>query len=1225
MSGTTIGNWGSFDKSMLTGLQGSGKVDHEGVLASKVTEVKDGNLPTSTVKKVLLGIVTFGLYNIIDTIVHSVNGKNQQATIAALKQGVDDIHSALSYIASESSKCRQAYKEQCVKDGKAFTEHSLPHLQLDASAAQAHFKDNPNISVMDGKGDHEFDGKPFLRLSIGGVPVDICPDGSTGAKIRLNGVESNKTITLANPTGGIQDFTIVELKDLEEALFRLEKDIVRATDVFGGDLVEKMLTRYDSRLEIEKTLHTDAEAAQGFHDQGLLAKDYQEGGPEVKSVQNRMSIKDRQLELCRDILTMQCGMSQERIDFLDRDLAKQLAIQVVKGNVTSGPALDAHYDKIVSQRHLVGKDMLALYKKLDAPGNFADKVHLPAPAAAAQAAPVEGRPTAQQQGVHDFAADLLLSDDISDYDKDVGTSGNLDGLRLRNVFEKHRDTIAALMDARAADKSRPPADLASLEPVMQDAIVKLLDKLEEMKAKADEDIQREYRLSIHMDSDKPPQPLTSGGFVDKLCSDFDRGVKEAQSYLVLPSRLATEHLVEVDDLSSEVQAQKVGVSDSKDDDYRRHGMANFFAQMELELNKSVEEAMRDTVHANVKTMIANVFPRESAAALDSHSPLSTIVADRASDPQMKLLKQTLDVYFERMGGVDKRNMMARLIRNTVAGAPDGMRLGEILKGAGPVLQKMLQGLDPDAFTDPNFRLAISDMRSKLAPISEKAVKAQFADLIARSNGAIESINVTKALGAASVGQTFLCSIKMKGEDEPRECVIKMLRPDAHLRALREAEVFRDVAKGIEGMSLTFEGKLAGIMKELDLTIEAGNVKTGLDVYDAGTHKVNKTFANVASMRLSEIPGTDPTRGLMVLERAPGVPMDKFFEDANASIASDKATAVAGIESRGGDSAIVSMLDGAESLTGTYEDALGKHDALANLTTIWIREGLFTKTGFYHGDLHAGNIMVPTTQDIAHGVPNGVTMIDFGNATKLSADEQKNVIRIIAGAAGNDPKLFLNGLDELLSADGKSKLAGHRQEVEGIVSDIFSQGTGNDAGLRMTAVFKLLQAKFSIEVPSAISGFQSSQERLTVAMESMLRTMTSAEMARLDVILAAAKKEGVDVPDFGAPSAQSFAAKKNAALAYLNAKLGGELTDDVRTRLSALKKNLEDSDTHRPMSMMQCMVAVIKQNIVTSLKTLGTESAKTVTAQLKKDGLIGGAATADPTASEKERRFVEIRP
>ena len=260
------------------------------------------------------------------------------------------------------------------------------------------------------------------------------------------------------------------------------------------------------------------------------------------------------------------------------------------------------------------------------------------------------------------------------------------------------------------------------------------------------------------------------------------------------------------------------------------------------------------------------------------------------------------------------------------------------------------------------------MRSKLAPIPEKAVKAQLADIIARSNGAIESIAIKDALGAASVAQTFLCSIKLQGEDEPRECVIKMLRPDAHLRTLREAEVFREVAKGIKGMSKTFEGKLAGIMKELDLALEAKNVRAGLDVYDAGERKVNKTFNNVFSMRLSEIPGTEPTKGLMVLERVPGVPMDKFLKDTNEAIATDKAGTVDDIARRGGENAIVSMLDGAEKLTNIYEDTLAKHDALSNLTTIWIREGLFTKTGFYHGDLHAGNIMVPTAKDIANGAP-----------------------------------------------------------------------------------------------------------------------------------------------------------------------------------------------------------------------------------------------------------------
>ena len=1236
MSGT-IKNWGSFERNMFDGMRGvdpgirgDSKVK-PGVIASQAAKLNEGQLQPSMVKKVLLGIVTFGIYNIIDRIVHSVNDKDQEATASALKEGVSNVHGALSYLATMAKRDAQSKGAGGNLSLFGMGDLTTPPSIQPTCQADIDFLEASNCTLMQGGNDDgEFKNQTFVRTTMGGVVVDIGLTGSLSAKVRINGLPEEKT-SLSLSSEPPKNYTVIRLEDLEHSLYAMEKDIVQSTDFFGGDMVEKVLTRYDRRLELEKTVNMANSVG----------------------VPRREAIKNRQLELCHDILKLRCGMSQERIDFLDRDLAKQLAIQVVKGNVTSGPALDAHYDKIVSQRHLVGEDMLALYKKLDEAPGLSGKITLPA-AAPQAAAPGAGRPTAQQQRVHDFAADLLLTEDISDYDKDVGKSGYLDGQRLRNVFEKHQRLIVSLMNERAANKDAEPAELASLDPGMRGAVVKLLDTL---IAKNEADYERAhaaYERKINHEprcTDPAPERLTCEEFVGNLIRDFDDDAKGG-GFRISPGR----H--EIDDLAKAQQFQ-AGIGDTGEDeftlrqrlagenvseeniegavadmrdkdkafDYRRHGMANFFAQVELELNKSIEEAMSGSVQANVRTMIANVFPQEDPEALKTTSSLATIVADRASDPQMKLLKQTLDVYFERMGDVDKRNMMARLVRNTVAGAPDGMRLGEMLKGAGPVLQKMLQGLDPDAFTDPDFKAAISDMRSKLAPIPEKAVKAQFADLIARSGGAIESINVTRALGAASVGQTFLCTIKMRGEDEPRECVIKMLRPDAHLRALREAEVFRDVAKGIEGMSLTFEGKLAGIMEELDLTIEAANVKTGLKVYDAGTHKVNKTFANVASMRLSDIPGTETTRGLMVLERAPGVPMDKFLEDADTSIASDKAAAVAGIRGRGGDSAIISMLDGAESLTGTYEDALAKHDALTNLTTIWIREGLFTKTGFYHGDLHAGNIMVPTPADVRRGVANGVTMIDFGNARKLSSDEQKNVIRIVAGAAGNEPDLFLNGLEGLLSADGKKALADNREEIKGIVSEIFKKGTASDAGLRMTAVFKLLQAKFSIEVPAVMSGFQSSQERLTVAMESMLRTMTSAEIARLDVILAAAKKDGFAdpaIPDDASP-AEVFAAKKAAALAYLNAKLGGELTDDVRTRLSALKKKLDDADGHRPMSMMQCMVAVIKQNIVTSLKTLGTSSAKTVTAQLKKDGLIGGATSADPAASEKERRFVEIRP
>ena len=68
--------------------------------------------------------------------------------------------------------------------------------------------------------------------------------------------------------------------------------------------------------------------------------------------------------------------------------------------------------------------------------------------------------------------------------------------------------------------------------------------------------------------------------------------------------------------------------------------------------------------------------------------------------------------------------------------------------------------------------------------------------------------------------------------------------------------------------------------------------------------------------------------------------------------------------------------------------------------------------------------------------------------------------------------------------------------------------------------------------------------------------------------------------------------------------------------------LDEADTHRPMSMMQCMVAVIKQNILTSLKALGAGSARTVTTNLTNDGIIGNNNNVEEA---KESRFVEFWP
>ena len=84
------------------------------------------------------------------------------------------------------------------------------------------------------------------------------------------------------------------------------------------------------------------------------------------------------------------------------------------------------------------------------------------------------------------------------------------------------------------------------------------------------------------------------------------------------------------------------------------------------------------------------------------------------------------------------------------------KFGATLKGAGPIMQKMLQGLKTG---DEEFDSAIEDMKSNLASINKEMIEAYLYDAVKNSNGQIKNIAVKKSLGAASVGQAFLFEIE----------------------------------------------------------------------------------------------------------------------------------------------------------------------------------------------------------------------------------------------------------------------------------------------------------------------------------------------------------------------------------------------------------------------------------------------------------------------------------
>ncbi|MGX8718542.1 MAG: hypothetical protein ACQGQP_05490, partial [Desulfovibrio sp.] len=356
--------------------------------------------------------------------------------------------------------------------------------------------------------------------------------------------------------------------------------------------------------------------------------------------------------------------------------------------------------------------------------------------------------------------------------------------------------------------------------------------------------------------------------------------------------------------------------------------------------------------------------------------LETIAAEAAidfnSDGYGKFIKIVMLNYFQTASMADKRSMFSAALRYSPENADSNEMLGALLKGAGPIMQKVLQGLDGPSLP-PALRVAFKDMKSNLAPIPEDVIKATLLDMVQRSNGKIASIEVIKSMGAASVGQALRCRIT-DARGESRECIVKILRPDAANRAAREKDIFLNAAKQVSGMEGTFQGQYDKIMEELDFSIEYKNAKTGA-LYDKPFNGEKK----IQSVKVVEdIP---PSTSYMAMEIAPGDTLVGFYEATKAKLSEIgmRFSANEVLDEKGTRTQVIysasptqrqEIIDTKNELMQMYRDTKQRYDQMLALTEVWVKEGIFGEQGFFHGDLHGGNIM-------SDG--DTLTAIDFGNA------------------------------------------------------------------------------------------------------------------------------------------------------------------------------------------------------------------------------------------------------
>ncbi len=434
--------------------------------------------------------------------------------------------------------------------------------------------------------------------------------------------------------------------------------------------------------------------------------------------------------------------------------------------------------------------------------------------------------------------------------------------------------------------------------------------------------------------------------------------------------------------------------------------------------------------------------------------------------------------------VDKRSMISSMIRYSNENTSDASKLGAMLKGAGPLMHKLLQGLELPGM-DPDFKTALDDMKSNLNPIDPKYVQAQMLKLVESSNGSILKLSINKPLGAASVGQAFLVTVTPK-DGEAYQAVLKIIRPEVSVKTKREFEQFMIEAKRIPGMEDTYKGLYDQYKKEFSLQLEADNIKLGQQVYNDGID-----MDRVETMSL--VDGIPATETSMLIKQAPGDTLDRYIKKTKARIDEIRSTPVTTMEQ---------YINNRLELQTLYRQMRDINQSLGVTAKKWLNKCLFAESGFFHGDMHPGNLMVAPSDPTDPQSKTKITIIDYGNASKLTEAQTKAILKVnVACSFGgvyqfeadseqkpivekNTVNMFLSGFKALLS-EGDRKLFEKREKelVDNVIKPVLLKGAKNEVGVRLALLIRKLQ-QAGIPIPGAIINMAESEKRLSNGIDEL---------------------------------------------------------------------------------------------------------------------------------------------
>jgi ubiquinone biosynthesis protein len=320
----------------------------------------------------------------------------------------------------------------------------------------------------------------------------------------------------------------------------------------------------------------------------------------------------------------------------------------------------------------------------------------------------------------------------------------------------------------------------------------------------------------------------------------------------------------------------------------------------------------------------------------------------------RFMSNVLPSYFERMDRLDKSRIMIAELELPPKSAQT-QQLSTMLQSSGPCMQKLFQLIGRDV-KNPALASTMLALQNEIRPFSGDIAVRTLEERYGKSSDQLFKSFDRTPLAAASVGQVHAAELL-----DGQKVVVKIRRPRLMEIATREIAGLLAASSNEAAAHEMLKKVGQTVLDELNFRNEAKNLVLG-SVYERPL--LGLSIAG-------QVPSLDAHEDVLISKRAPGAKISKGIL--------------------------------------TAQDAALRAHGLSNLLDAWFDEVMFGR-GFFHGDLHPGNIFFEAAPETALGYR--LTLIDFGNAGALSIEERRAFLQLVLAAQTPKPERILETFDSI---------------------------------------------------------------------------------------------------------------------------------------------------------------------------------------------------------------------